>query len=110
MHSEVTVDQRVGKNLPGQGDINPAGLIERPTHGSHLGQRSSDRTARAGHMTASDHHSRTLILLAKRGPSTHDPATHVFLSGISASKTWTPGSNPGEGRLPEMIELRNILR
>ena len=54
MHSEVTVDRRVGKILPGQGDVDPAGLIEKPTHGSHLGQRSSDRTAKAGHMTASD--------------------------------------------------------
>ena len=67
MLSEVTVDRRVGTNLVGQGDSDPAGLIEIPTRGSHLGQRSSDRIAKAGHMTASDYRFRTKISLPSGG-------------------------------------------
>ena len=88
MLSEVTVDRRAGTNLAGQGDSDPAGLIEIPTRGSHLGQRSSDRIAKAGHMTASDYRFRSKNLLAKRGPSTHDPRVHV--SRNLEKKAWMP--------------------
>src|SRR5205807_1400287 len=88
MHTEV--DGRPmgwGRSAGSRGHLDPAGLIEIPAHGSHLGQRSSDRTAKAGHMTASDLPLPMQKLLAKRGPSTHDP-------GISRSCTLMAGSSP----------------
>src|SRR5258707_10940499 len=102
MLSEVTVDRRAGTNLAGQGDSNPAGLIEIPTRGSHLGQRSSDRIVKAGHMTASDYRFRSKISLPSgghphmtRGPSAHglDPwASTNFLKRFVDPRAKLEGS------------------
>src|SRR5438105_8114971 len=42
-----------------------------PIRVTHLGQRSSDRTTQAGHMTATDRSHRSCNVLARRGPSTY---------------------------------------
>ena len=101
MHTEVNGRPTGwGRSDGSRGHLDPAGLIEIPAHASHLGQRSSDRTAKAGHMTASDLPLPTQKLLAKWGPSTHDPRVHVFVG----TKTWMAGSSPAKG-LNNLIQL-----
>ena len=69
-------DELAGCARRGTFVLDSAGLIETPPYGSHLGQRSSDRTTKAGHMTASDPRFRMPNSLPGRGPSTHAPGVH----------------------------------
>jgi hypothetical protein len=55
-----------------------------PIRVTHLGQRSFDRTAKAGHMTATDQAHSSCYALARRGPSTYGfPLSRIGLSGES---------------------------
>jgi len=65
-----------------------------PIRVTHLGQRSSDRATKAGHMTATDQSHCSRYILARRGPSTYgspQPAptsSQRNTSGPAAWKRW----------------------
>ena len=79
MQTDVVSRPRDGANLPDQWDSDPVDLIETPVAVPTWASGHRYRTAKAGHMTASDCAVHTAQALAGRGPSTHDPGIHDFL-------------------------------
>ena len=73
-----TVGRQGEADLAGLWDDDPEGLIENPALRFPPGPAVSRPHIKAGHMTASDLTHPDQFLLASRGPSTHDPAIHVF--------------------------------